>query len=119
MTETFQEPTLRLPHVRFTTSQMMATIVILGVLFAMYIPTLRWRVDWTDPRLDGLVVTGFLMFGETVVVYYVVLILILLFRNGRQSMLRSRIGRRLLAAPVLLVAAIILLLEILDRVLHR
>ena len=58
---------------RFSLRRLMAVVAIYAILLAMFVPTVRLRVDWEKPRLDDLVFTGSLMVAEAGLVYYAVL----------------------------------------------
>ena len=98
--------------------QMMATVAIVGVMLAIYVPTVRMRVDWSKPQTNEIVITGWLLLAETVLFYYVGLFVWALSAPERRRIPEAKFRWTLLLLPGLLAVAYALILEVLDGILN-
>jgi hypothetical protein len=105
-----------LPRLRFTMRQMLATVAIVGVMLAIYVPTVRMRVDWSKPETNEIVITGWLLLAETVMFYYVGLFVWALSSPERRRIRPAKFRWALLLLPGLLAIAYALILEVLDNI---
>jgi hypothetical protein len=104
---------------RFSLRRLMAVVAIYAILLAMFVPTVRLRVDWEKPRLDDLVFTGSLMVAEAGLVYYAVLAAVIAGGVLNSPKRVGNVSTLLIYGPVLATIACIALLQTLDACISR
>jgi hypothetical protein len=85
----------------------------------MWVATARSRVDWSDPRIDDVVVAGFMMLFEAVVLYYVVLLAVWVCGLRRRTGRETKTGRILLLGPALAIIGLLVLMQLLDMLARK
>jgi hypothetical protein len=108
------------PHLRFRFSLRVLLIVVavVAVILGMFVANARMRVDWASPRLDDVCDAAALTLVEAVLLYYCVLAMVVARRLTNSAKRQDRVRRLLVYGPVVVIAIVLTILQILDDIGH-
>jgi amino acid transporter len=99
---------------RFTLRLLLGVVAVVAVILAMFVTNARMRVDWANPRVDDVTAAGAVTLVEAVLLYYCVLAMVIVIRRINPAKRRERLRRLFVYGAVIVIAAILTILGILD-----
>jgi hypothetical protein len=112
---TFEFPDLRL---RFNLRMLLVVVAVVALVLAMFVTNARTRVDWANPGLDDVSTAAALTLVQAVFLYYCVLATVVARGLINPAKRQYRVRRLLVYGPVVVIAAVLTILQILDDIGH-